>query len=138
MGFLLYSVNLLDIGLILGPIMASLMLTAWAFGFMTAGLFLRFGTNVQTLAWAGAFVLMPFSAVYYPLSTLPAWVQTISLTLPTTYVFEGMRSAILLGNFPASYWLWTFGLNFFYLGLSLWFFFRSFQVARENGIGHLK
>ena len=134
----LYQVNILDLGLWFVPFAVILVLFSWAFGFMTAGMFLRNGTDVQTLAWAGAFVLMPFSAVYYPLNLLPGWVQFVASLLPSTYVFEGMRGLILNGHNPTIMILKAFGLNAIYLCLAIIFFLRSFAVAKEKGLGHLK
>lgn len=136
--FILYQVNFLALGSALIPFMIILILMAWAFGFFTAGLFLRHGTNVQTLAWAGAFILMPFSAVFYPLNFLPGWVQAIAHWIPATYVFEGMRFVVRSEMIPTDYFLKAGGLDVFYLILALWFFVKSFQKARENGLGHLK
>ena len=44
------------------------------------------------------FLLAPFSCIYYPLETLPVWMQNIAQYLSTTYVFEGMRALILGEN----------------------------------------
>jgi ABC-2 type transport system permease protein len=138
LALIMYQVNILSIGFWLVPFALILTLFSWAFGFLTAGLFLRKGTDVQTLAWAGAFVLMPFSAVYYPLYLLPGWVQTIASFLPTTYVFEGMRAIVLGGEAPQTYVLKAMLLNAIYLTVAILFFFRSFAVAKEKGLGHLK
>ena len=43
-------------------------------------------------------VLSPFAGVFYPLSTLPAWMQSVSRALPPSYVFEGMRGIVLGGR----------------------------------------
>lgn len=136
--FLLYQTNILNLGFWLVPFTIILTLFSWAFGFFTAGLFLRHGTDVQTLAWAGAFVLMPFSAVYYPLYLLPHWVQVIASFLPSTYVFEGMRQVVLAGNMPMRMIYTSLFLVCIYLLLAVLFFIRSFNVAKEKGLGHLK
>ncbi len=136
--FLLYRTNLLTLGLWLVPFALTLLLFSWAFGFMTAGMFLRKGTDVQTLAWAGAFILMPFSAVYYPLYLLPKWVQAVASILPTTYVFEGMRLFVQTGQPPVEGIIKSFVLDAIYLSLAVWFFVRSFAAAKEKGLGHLK
>lgn len=138
LAFCLYQVNFLNIGFWLVPFTVSLILFSWSFGFMTTGLFLRHGTNVQTLAWAGAFILMPFSAVYYPLEVLPGFVQAIASFLPSTYVFEGMRSLMIHNQMPEGMMVKSFLLNIVYLILAIFFFFQSFKAAREKGLGHLK
>ena len=37
---------------------------------------------------------MPFSCVFYPLNTLPAFLHPLALALPTTHSFEGMRQVL--------------------------------------------
>ena len=57
------------------------------------------------LAWSVLFGLTPFSAVFYPVSVLPAWVQPFALALPSAHVFEGMRQMLTDGS-----------INWFHLG----------------------
>jgi len=52
-------------------VLINLLIVGWWFGLLVASLFLRWGTKIQTLAWAGGYLMMPFSAVYYPLASLP-------------------------------------------------------------------
>ncbi len=137
LAWFLYSVNFLSLGLAVVPFITSLLIFGWAFGFFMAGLFLRKGTDIQTLAWAGGFALMPFSAVYYAFDTLPVWVQKIGALLPTTYIFEGMRVMLFSGQIPWEMITKSFGLNIIYLAVSIWFFYRSFAKARDNGLAQL-
>ena len=37
---------------------------------------------------------MPFACVYYPVATLPLWLQSVAWLLPPTYVFEGLRELL--------------------------------------------
>ena len=53
----LYHFNIFLYGFWLIPIVLSLALTGWAAGFLIAGLLIRFGQKIQTLAWVGV-VLM--------------------------------------------------------------------------------
>jgi ABC-2 type transport system permease protein len=52
--------------------------------------------------WPLPALLSPFAAVFYPLSTLPHWMQGIAYALPPSYVFEGMRSLVAGHSFPAA------------------------------------
>jgi len=87
----------------LGPTLVVFMLALMVFGvslaLLVVGLLLRFGDEAEIMAWALAFVVLPFSAVYYPLDVLPAWAQAIAAALPTSHVFESMR-AVLAGSPP--------------------------------------
>jgi ABC-2 type transport system permease protein len=46
-------------------------------------------------------VLSPFAGVFYPLSTLPAWMRAFSWLLPPSHVFEALRA--LLSGGPVSW-----------------------------------
>jgi ABC-2 type transport system permease protein len=136
--FLLYSVNIFDLGWFLLACVPSLLMTGWVFGLFIAGLFLRFGTNIQSVAWAGAFVLMPCSATFYPLSTLPCWAQYIAAAFPSSYIFESMRSLLQTGTVSTSAIITSFVLNAVYFVLASLFFISSFKSAKKKGISHLK
>jgi ABC-2 type transport system permease protein len=82
------------LGWTLIPFFAVLMLFGWAIGLIIAGLVIRLGLGAETLAWAAIFFIQPFSAVYYPVDVLPASVRWISYLLPSTPVFEGMRTVL--------------------------------------------
>jgi len=49
-------------------------------------------------------VLLMFSGVYYEVSILPAWMQTVARFSPATYALKGMREAILNGASFSSQW----------------------------------
>ena len=64
---------------------------------------LRHGMGAESLAWLAVFTLSPISAVYYPVSILPRWLQHVAWALPSTYVFEGMRTLLFQKVFRADY-----------------------------------
>ena len=65
---------------------------------------------------------------------LPSWMQSIAVYIPTTYVFEGMRSLLLDGVFNPDLMLNGFMLNIVYLIIGIVVFFISFQAARRHGL----
>ena len=69
----------------------------WWVALGVVSLILRHGAGAEALAWSVLFGLTPFSAVFYPVSVLPAAVRPIALALPSAHVFEGMRAALLHG-----------------------------------------
>ena len=75
------------------------MLFGWAIGLIIAGLVIRLGLGAESLAWAAIFFIQPFSAVYYPVDTLPAAVRWIAWLLPSAPVFEGMRTVLVEHRF---------------------------------------
>ena len=76
-----------------------MMLFGWAIGLIIAGLVIRLGLGAESLAWAAIFFIQPFSAVYYPIDTLPPPVRWIAYLLPSAPVFEGMRAVLVEHRF---------------------------------------
>ncbi len=135
--FFLYKFNIFMFGFYLFPIIISLALTGWAAGFVVAGFLIRYGQKVQTLGWAGVAVLAPFTAPNYPISILPAWAQKISMFVPSSYIFEGMREIIYKGVFSWEKIVISLGLNIVYLSLAILFFVFMFKRSRKLGLGRL-
>ncbi len=135
--FLLYKLNIFLYGFYLIPLIASLILTGWATGFFVAGLLIRYGNTISTLAWAGVYLIAPFSGIYYPISILPEWAQKISAFVPSSYVFEGLREILFTGKLPYDKLLLSFGLNIVYLGIGIWFFVFMFNKSKRLGLGRL-
>ena len=79
------------------PFVLVLFLFGIALGIFASALVLRLGPASEWLVWPIPALLSPFAGVFYPLSTLPAWMQWIGHLLPPSYVFEGMR-AIVAGH----------------------------------------
>ena len=93
-GVLLYAFNLFALGPIVVLFFANLMVMGWWVALGVISLILRHGAGAEALAWSVLFGLTPFSAVFYPVSVLPAALQPIALALPSAHVFEGMRAAL--------------------------------------------
>lgn len=110
-----YSFDVTDMGLALLPFVASLALTALVLGLMTLVIILWLGKGAEVLAWGLAFVLMPLSAVFYPVSVLPRPVALASRFWPASYVFEGMREVLGTGTVRWDWVAISFGLNVLYL-----------------------
>ncbi len=133
LAFLFYNFNLFTFGFALIPFMINLLLFGTAIGIFTISIILRFGTSAQILAFGFILLIQPFSAVFYPVSVLPNFLQPVSYLFPSTYVFEGMRAVIAQGSIPTNLLLGAFVSNAVYLSLSLWFFFRMFAHVKKAG-----
>lgn len=131
---LLFHFSILRFGVMLVPYAASLLLSGWALGFVINGLILRYGFRVQVFAWSICLLVQPFSAVFFPLSILPPWMVTIARALPTSYVFEGMRSILHQGSADYRGLFVALLLNGVYLALGVWFFVRSYHASKETGM----
>ena len=70
-----FGFNLYGLGLALAAFFVNLILTSWAIGILVSGLVLRNGLGAESLAWTIMFLLLPLTCVYYPVTTLPDWLQ---------------------------------------------------------------
>jgi ABC-2 type transport system permease protein len=134
----LYAVNIFKLGWLLLPFAGLLLLFGWAVGFVVAGLIIRLGTRIQTLAWAGIYLAAPFSAIYYPVSSLPDWAQKVAAWLPTSYIFEGMRGVLFKGYIDQANLVKSAALDGLYFGLSLVFFLWMFKQSKKAGLTSLE
>ncbi|QJE73221.1 ABC transporter permease [Aerophototrophica crusticola] len=129
----LFGFSIFDLGFPLIGFFANLMLMGITIGLITSGLILRNGLGAEGLAWMAVFVLAPVSAVYYPVSSLPLVVQYISLALPSTHVFEGMRSVLFGQGMRWDHLGWAVLLNLLYGALAVLYFLSAFRDARQRG-----
>src|SRR5690606_5062734 len=107
--------------------------TSWSLAMVSSGLILRYGLGAEELAWSLGFLLLPLCAVYYPVAILPDWLQYVALSLPPTYVFEGLRALLLDGVFRGDLMLTALALNGAYL-VAGYLTFRGFlRATRVNG-----
>ncbi len=79
------------------------------------------------------FGLAPFAAVFYPVAILPGWLQPVSLAIPATHVFEGMRAALTEGRIAWDHLAWAVALDGVWLALAAWIFLAQFHQARVRG-----
>lgn len=128
-----YAFRLWEFHFLLIPLFANLLLFGWALGMVSVALILRWGPAAESLAWAVPFLIQPISAVFYPVSVLPAWLQVAANLLPSTHVFEGMRAILQDNVIPWKHLGWAFGLNGIFLGLATWLFAVMLRIARERG-----
>lgn len=136
--YLFFAVNLFAVGWALIPFALCLLLFGWAVSFLGSSLIIYWGHRVEMIAWMSAWIFSPFSAIFYPVEVLPLWAQKISWCLPTTYIFEAMRSVLAQGTFPLSYVWISLGLNLIFLTFSLLIFRWTFEKTREKGLARLE
>jgi ABC-2 type transport system permease protein len=129
----LYSFNLFSMGLWLIPLVVNLIAMGWMIGIFTTAIILRYGERAEVLAWGLALLVQPFSAVFYPVSALPKPLQIVAYALPSTHVFEGMRSLISSGQVSRATFAAPFALNAAYLAVSWAFFKVMYRRAQDEG-----
>ncbi len=130
---LAYAFRLWDVGWELIPFFANLLLFGWSLGMISVALILRWGQAAESLAWAVPFLVQPLSAVFYPVEVLPGWLQPVALGLPSTHVFEGMRTILAGGGTPWGGLVAAFGLNLIYLAIAAGIFGLVLRQARRSG-----
>jgi ABC-2 type transport system permease protein len=128
-----YAFNLFALGPVLVLFFVNLMIMGWSVALSVVSLVLRHGAGAEPLAWGVLFGLAPFSAVFYPVSVLPAFLQPVSYALPTTHVFEGMRAVLSLGIVRWDHLAAAFALNMVWLAAASLLFTRQFHAARVSG-----
>ncbi len=133
--WLLYQFNILALNWSIVPFFGSLLVTGWALGMISTALILRWGQAAESLAWAVPFFIQPFTAVFYPVSTMkPAWVQWLALALPSTHVFEGMREMLKDGTFNWTHFGWSCALNVVFLAVAGAVFATMLSTTRKRGL----
>jgi ABC-2 type transport system permease protein len=128
-----FGFNLYGLGFALVAFFFNLMLTSWAIGIFVSGLILRNGMGAENLAWSIMFLFMPLTCVYYPVTTLPVWLQPVAWVLPPTYVFEGMRALLIHKVFRGDLMLDALALNIVLFAAGVFGFLKLLQSARRHG-----
>ena len=130
----LYHYSVFDMGLPLVAFFTILLVFGAAIGLAVSALVLRYGLGAESLAWVAVFAIAPISGIYYPIATLPQWLQPVALALPSAHVFEGMRAVVVDGVFHADTILLAAALNVVYLAVGLAVFLHVFRIARRRGL----
>jgi ABC-2 type transport system permease protein len=128
-----FGFNLYSLGFALAAFFLNLILTSWAVGIFVSGLVLRNGLGAENMAWTIMFIFLPLTCVYYPVSTLPEWLQGLAWMLPPTYVFEGMRALIIDHVFRADLMIAAFLLNTALFAAATVAFLALLKSARRHG-----
>src|SRR5262245_64425791 len=133
LAYALFGFNVLGLGFAFAAFFANLVIMSWSLGLVSTGVVLRWGLGAESFAWLAVFVLLPICCVYYPLSTLPGWLQPIALALPPTYVFEGLRAIVLDGTFLGHLMVKALVLNILYFIAGFAVFAYFLRSARIHG-----
>ncbi|MBO0763828.1 MAG: ABC transporter permease [Hyphomicrobiaceae bacterium] len=133
MAYWFFGFNILSLGVAFAALFANLIVMSWALGLVSAGVVVRWGLGAENFAWLVAFVLLPLCCVYYPVTTLPGWLQPVALALPPTYVFEGLRALVVHHTFEAGYMVKALMLNLVYFALGACAFAVFLRQARASG-----
>jgi ABC-2 type transport system permease protein len=130
----IFGLSFFAYGLMMLPFLLTLFLCGIALGIFSSAVVLRLGPASEWFIWPIPALISPFAGVFYPISTLPAWMQYVSEVLPPSYVFEGMRTIVAGGAVSVSALLWGGCLAIMYILLACWFFTRTYRYAVRTGL----
>ena len=129
----LFHYSIFSMGLPLLAFFINLIIMGWSIGLLVSGIVLRYGLGAESMAWIAIFAVQPVSGVYYPIETLPVWLQYVAAVLPSSHVFEGMRAVLFDHVFRADLLLHAALLNVVYLTAGFASFLAFFKIARVRG-----
>ena len=129
-----FGLSFFTYGVMLAPFLLVLFLFGIAFGIFGSAIVLRLGPASEWFIWPIPAMLSPFAGVFYPLSTLPRWMQWIGHALPPSYVFEGMRAIVADRHASPTMLLFGAGLALIYILLAGWFFTYVYRYAVRTGL----
>ncbi len=130
----IFGLPFLALGALSLPYLLILFACGISLGMFGAGLVLRLGPASEWFIWMIPATLAPFSAVFYPLSSLPAWMRAISYAVPPSYVFEGLRAALSGGSLAVTPLLAGGALTLAYAALAAAFFRATYRHAIRTGL----
>lgn len=78
-----------------------------------------------------SFVMMFLSGVFFPIETMPEWIQPVSYVLPLTYFVEGLRESMIYSTSIFSASLWS-GIGVMVLWGVITFFIGSLLYKRSS------
>jgi ABC-2 type transport system permease protein len=103
-------------------------------GMMTAVLPLISPEKGTQLGFIAQGLMLVVSGVYYPVSVLPDWMQTLSKISPATYALRGCRASIIDGAGLAWADVWPLlVIGVVSIPLGLWIFRRGERYAKKTG-----
>lgn len=136
--WLLRGINLLNIGPMAVVFFGLLTMTGIAIGLGISALMMRWGRRISTFIWSIPYLILSFSAVFYPMSLLPPWAQTIGRAMPICYVFESLRTLVSTGVVNWQSLLISFALNIIYLFGAILLFVALFDRSKNSGLAQLE
>ena len=105
-----------------------------ALGILGCTLVLRLGPSAEWFVWPIPALLSPFAGVFYPVTTLPGWMQMIAYSMPPSYVFEGVRAIVTGKAFTPSSLITGAVLAIVYVVIAAMFFTRVYRQAVRTGL----
>jgi ABC-2 type transport system permease protein len=129
-----FGLSFASYGIAAAPFLAVLFLFGIAMGILATAIVLRLGPAAEWFIWPMPALISPFVGVFYPVGTLPRWMQAISRALPPSYVFECVRTIVRGGAVSWGSLLASTMLSLCYIAAAGWVFARVFRYAVRTGL----
>jgi ABC-2 type transport system permease protein len=129
-----FGLSFFGYGLPLAHFVMVLFLFGIALGIFAAAVVLRLGPAAEWFIWPIPAMLSPLAGVFYPISTLPGWMQVLSHLLPPAYVFEGVRLVVSGGRASMAVLTGAAARAAVYLVFACWFFATVYRHALRTGL----
>jgi ABC-2 type transport system permease protein len=129
-----FGFSFLAYGAALVPFLLVLFLFGIALGILGSAVVLRLGPASEWFVWPIPALVSPFAGVFYPVATLPPWMQHLAWLLPPSYVFEGMRSIVAGGQASGAALLAGASLAALDVVLACWVFGRVYRHVVQSGL----
>ena len=105
------------------------------FGMIFTGLALRF-KNIGSAVPLFQSITMFFCGVYFPITVLPNYLQTVAKFVPFYYSIEGMRISLIPGTATSeilSYIVILIGATLFFALLGIFILYKGLTKAKKDG-----
>jgi ABC-2 type transport system permease protein len=129
-----FGLSFFSYGVVLFPALLVLFMFGIALGIAATGMVLRLGPASEWFVWPIPALMAPFAAVYYPITTLPHWMQYVGRIIPPSYVFQNIRTVVSGGTVSWRGLASGAVLAVIYLVLGSWFFSRMYRHAVRTGL----
>jgi ABC-2 type transport system permease protein len=129
-----FGLSFFSYGAALIPFLLILLTFGLALGVAGSAIVLWLGPASEWFIWPIPAIVAPFAGVFYPISTLPRWMQYIAHALPPAPVFEGLRGIVAGKGVSAPALAWGGVLAIGYLVAACLIFGSVYRRAVRVGL----
>jgi ABC-2 type transport system permease protein len=129
-----FGLSFLGYGAALIPFLLILVIFGLALGVLGSAIVLWLGPASEWFIWPIPALVAPFAGVFYPISTLPAWMQYVGRALPPAPVFEGLRGIVAGRGVSIGALAWGAALAIAYLVAACFIFGAVYRHAARVGL----
>jgi len=130
----IFGLSFFSFGVALIPFLLILLTFGLALGILGSAVVLTLGPASEWFIWPIPAIVAPFAGVFYPIATLPGWMQYIARALPPAPVFEGLRGIVAGQGVSVAALAWGGALAVAYLIASCFIFAAVYRRAVRVGL----